>query len=304
MRATKATEIPGWFRWVDQQLFRSILADQADGAPGDVVELGTYLGKSAVLIGEYVRPEERFVAVDLFGRTDLLGDDTDANRREVDKSYTTLTRTKFEQNYLARHDALPDIVEGPSSWVDQHVAAGSVRFCHIDASHLYAHVRVDAQNAARMLRHGGVVVFDDWRSEHTPGVTAAVWEAVFTAGLIPVVVTPTKFYGVYADPQRLLAAAERVVAGSDDFWAERQEIAGHSVLRMRLQQPPKAAPPLPVDYDRVESVVTAALDRRLGRLEGTLTTSLDPRLRRAALDASTITRTRRWLRGLARASRA
>ncbi len=145
MRAAKATEIPGWFRWVDQQLFRAILADQADGAPGDVVELGTYLGKSAVLIGEYVRPEERFVAVDLFGRTDLLGDDTDANRREVDKSYKTLTRTKFEQNYLARHDALPDIVEGPSSWVDQHVAAGSVRFCHIDASHLYAHVRVDAR---------------------------------------------------------------------------------------------------------------------------------------------------------------
>jgi SAM-dependent methyltransferase len=304
MSAAKATEIPGWFRWVDQQLFRAILADQADGAPGDVVELGTYLGKSAVLIGEYVRPAERFVAVDLFGRTDLLGDDTDANRREVDKSYKTLTRTKFEQNYLARHDTLPDIVEGPSSWVDQHVAPGSVRFCHIDASHLYAHVRVDAVNAARMLRPGGVVVFDDWRSEHTPGVTAAVWEAVFTAGLIPVVVTPTKFYGVFADPERLLAAAERVVAGSDDFWAERQEIAGHGVLRMRLQQPPKPAPPLPVDYDRVESVVTAALDRRLGRLEGTLSASLDPRLRRAALDASTITRTRRWLRGLARPSRA
>src|SRR5690349_23305480 len=86
MSAAEATEIPGWFRWVDQQLFRSILADQADGAPGDVVELGTYLGKSAVLIGEYVRPTERFVAVDLFGRTDLLGDHTDANRREVDKS--------------------------------------------------------------------------------------------------------------------------------------------------------------------------------------------------------------------------
>ena len=297
MGTSKAVEIPGWFRWVDQQLFRAILADQADGPPGDVVELGTYLGKSAVLIGEYVRPEERFVAVDLFGRTDLLGD-TDANRREVDKSYKTLTRSKFEENYLSRHPVLPDIVEGPSSWVGEHVAPESVRFCHIDASHLYEHVRCDARSARRMLRPGGVVVFDDWRSEHTPGVTAAVWESVISDGLIPVVVTPTKFYGVFAEPSSLVRSAERVVAGSDEFWAERQDIVGCSVLRMRLQQPPKPAPPQPVDYDRVQAGLTAALDDRLAHWTADLNRSLGPQVRRAALDASSITRARRWFRRL------
>lgn len=298
MRMT-TTEIPGWFRWVDQQLFRAILADQADGPPGDVVEIGTYLGKSAVLIGEYVRPVERFVAVDLFGRTDLLAG-AEANRREVDKSYKSLTRSRFEENYLSRHPALPYVVEGPSSWVVDHVEPGSVRFCHIDASHLYEHVRTDVQNARTMLRPGGVVVFDDWRTEHTPGVSAAVWESVFVDGLIPVVLTPTKFYGVYAEPAALARNAEQVVATSGEFWAERQDIAGHSVLRMRLQQPPKPPPPPPVDYDRVEALTAGAIDDRLEQWSATLTRSLDSQVRRAALDASSITRGRRWLRRLSR----
>lgn len=295
-------EIPGWFRWVDQQLFRAILADQGEAAPGDVVELGTYLGKSAVLIGEYIRPEERFVALDLFGRTDLLEDAHGANRQEVDKSYRTLTRTKFEENYLSQHDQLPDIVEGPSSLIVEHVAPGSVRFCHIDASHLYEHVSVDAHNAKAILRPGGIVVFDDWRSEHTPGVTAAVWESVFCDGLIPVVVTPTKLYGVFSDPEPLRRSADRVLAGSADFWGGSEEIAGHEVLRMRLKDKPKPPPAPPVDYARVEAAMSRALDERLGRWSGSMTTAMSAQLRRATIDASTITRVRRWMRGLTRSA--
>lgn len=298
MTKGKVPEIPGWFFWVDQQLFRAVLTDQGDDRPGDLVELGTYLGKSAVLIGEYVRPQERFVALDLFGRTDLLADGNEANRREVDKSYRTLTRTKFEENYLLRHDRLPDIVEGPSSLIVDSVAPGSVRFCHVDASHLYEHVSLDARNVKTILRPGGVVVFDDWRSEHTPGVTAAVWESVFCDGLIPVVITPTKLYGVFSETDPLVRSAERMLAASEDFWAERQQIAGFTVIRTRLKQQPKPPPPPPVDYQRVEAAVANVLDERLGTWSGSLRTDLQVQVRRAALDASTLTRTKRWLRNL------
>ena len=298
MTKGKVPEIPGWFFWVDQQLFRAVLTDQGDDRPGDLVELGTYLGKSTVLIGEYVRPQERFVALDLFGRTDLLADTNEANRREVDKSYRTLTRTKFEENYLLRHDRLPDIVEGPSSLIADTVAPGSVRFCHVDASHLYEHVSLDARNAKTILRPGGVVVFDDWRSEHTPGVTAAVWESVFCDGLIPVVITPTKLYGVFSEPDPLVRSAERMLASSEDFWAERQQIAGFTVIRTRLKQQPKPPPPPPVDYRQVEAAVANVLDERLGSWSGSLRTDLQVQVRRATLDASTLTRTKRWLRNL------
>ena len=105
-------DIPGWFFWLDRQLFAVLLRAQHDQGPGDLVELGTYLGKSAVVIGDYVRPGERFVALDLFGRTDLVGGDRQ-NQREVEKSYRALTRPAFEENYLSPASPAPGDRGGP-----------------------------------------------------------------------------------------------------------------------------------------------------------------------------------------------
>lgn len=231
-------DIPGWFFWVDRQLFGTLLRSQESRPPGDLVELGTYLGKSAVVIGDFIRPRERFVALDLFGRTDLLDAGQGSNRREVEKSYSSLTRPAFESNYLAHHPALPTIVEGPSSVIMEHVDDGAARFVHIDASHLYEHVRLDAEHARRMLQPGGLVIFDDYRSEHTPGVSAAVWEAVFTDGLIPVALTGSKLYGVYSDPEPYRVAIADWLAGDDRIWSEVQQIAAAPVFRLKLRNPP------------------------------------------------------------------
>ena len=55
------TDIPGWFYWLDYLLFRALLRSQAASPPGVLVEIGAYLGKSAVVIGEHVRPGEELV---------------------------------------------------------------------------------------------------------------------------------------------------------------------------------------------------------------------------------------------------
>ena len=39
--------ITGWFPLEDQALFAAVLADQASGPAGDLVEIGAYMGKSA-----------------------------------------------------------------------------------------------------------------------------------------------------------------------------------------------------------------------------------------------------------------
>ncbi len=259
-------DIPGWFRWIDMLMFRTILQSQADSAPGVVVELGTYMGKSAVVIGEYVRSGDRFVALDLFGRTDLLtvsGPD-EANRREAERSYSTLDRQAFEQNYLKVHDQLPEIVVGPSSVIGDHVEPGSVRFLHIDASHLNPHVRQDAANARLLLRPDGVVVFDDWRAEHTPGVTFAVFEAVYTAGLRPIAVTPGKFYATYGDPVPYQDRVRKLVADDAEVWGEEQEILGLPLPRLDLAR--RSTPPMSEwDVDRVADKLAGRLEERLGR---------------------------------------
>lgn len=227
-------DIPGWFWWLDRRMFETALEAQAESAPGALVELGTYLGKSAVIIGNFLRAGDRFVALDLFGRDDLLTDSADAvaNRSENQKSYKTLPRQQFEANYLALHPRLPEILEALSSDIVHHVAPGGARFVHIDASHLYSVVRVDAVNARSLLRPGGMVVFDDWRAEHTPGVSAAVWEAVFVAGLIPVALTARKFYGVFSDPEPYRRAFAALVEGDQRLWCQEQQIALYPVLRI------------------------------------------------------------------------
>lgn len=227
-------DIPGWFFWQDRAMFTALLTAQRDEPVGHLVELGTYLGRSAVVVGAYRRPGERFLVVDLFEGTDVLGESEveKANLRESLHSYTSLTRTAFERNYSAVRGDLPEVVAGMSSEVVRHLEPGSVRFMHIDASHLYDAVSGDVASAKLLLRPGGVVVFDDFRSEHTPGVGAAVWGACATHGLIPVALTTQKLYAVFSEPE----AARRVVTdlAHDDerLWHGVQDIAGYPVIRL------------------------------------------------------------------------
>lgn len=223
------SDIEGWFHRTDYRLFTAILDSQRDSEPGTLVELGCYLGKSAVVIGEYVRKDEEFVVIDLFG--DLADKASKENRAENDRTYPGLTRERFESNYRSVRGSLPTVIEAPSSTILDHVAPASTRFLHVDASHLYPEVRIDVLNAKKLLRPGGVVVFDDFRSVHTPGVAAAVWEGVFTQGLVPVAVTHGKFYGCFSEAHQTRKAIEQS-ARAAGLGIDEQLIAGHSVLRI------------------------------------------------------------------------
>jgi predicted O-methyltransferase YrrM len=230
---TSYQDIRGWFARTDYRMFRGLLAAQADSAPGDLVEIGAFMGKSAVVIGEHLRDGERFVVIDLFGDMSLLGQSTgdEANRAENQQSYPRLTRERFEANYLALHDELPVVVQAPSDRIMEHVEPGTVRFVHVDASHLYEPVAEDCRSVKKMLRPGGVAAFDDWRNAKCPGVAAAIWESVATDGLVPFAVSRNKLYAVHDGADRAVESVRALVAQDPDWWvvAEHQ-IMGHTVL--------------------------------------------------------------------------
>lgn len=230
-------DVPGWFWPLDQLLFTWFLERQtARGLRGDLLELGAYLGKSAILLGHHRRPGERFTVCDLFGSEAP----DQANRAESEQSYASLTRQAFERNYLSFHDTLPEIVHAPTSVIAEKVEPGTCRFVHVDASHLYEHVRGDIAAARELLLPEGVVVLDDFRSEHTPGVSVAAWEAVLNHGLRPVCLSSQKLYGTWGDPgpvqEELLDALRR----RGDCSVSVQEAAGHRLVRARAKgmQPP------------------------------------------------------------------
>lgn len=234
-------DVPGWLYRTDILLFDWLLRRQQDtGLRGDLLEMGAYLGKSAVLMRNYQQDDETFTVCDLFG-----SEAPDAhNQRETHGSYTTLTRQAFEANYLSFHDELPRILHAATSAVPDEVPAGSCRFVHVDASHLYEHVRGDIGNARKVLAEDGLVVLDDYRSSHTPGVACATWQAVLEDGLRPVCVTNNKFYGTWGDPADLQQQLHDALDARGDCWLQWQQVAGQRLLLVGGKK--AALPDLPV----------------------------------------------------------
>ncbi|MFJ9853488.1 class I SAM-dependent methyltransferase [Streptomyces sp. NPDC101150] len=238
---TRLSDVKGWFFTADQLLFDWFLAHQRDrSVSGDLLELGAYMGKSAIFIGARMRADERFTVCDLF---DSPAEDS-SNSKEMKKSYATLTRRAFEANYLSFHDELPTIVQGLSSVVRDHVADDSVRFAHIDASHLYEHVHGDILAVRELLTEDGVVVMDDYRAEHCPGVAAATWQAVANEGLRPICITGTKFYGTWGDPEPLQKALLEWLQSRKDVWHEVQYVNDAPLIRLSAKGAKEPAQPV------------------------------------------------------------
>ncbi|MFI6344485.1 class I SAM-dependent methyltransferase [Streptomyces sp. NPDC050560] len=233
-------DVRGWFPALDQLLFEWVLTRQeAGGDHGDLLELGVYLGKSAIFVGRHVRPGEAFTVCDLF-ESDAPDQ---ANNAETSKSYATLTRAAFEENYLSFHDALPTVLQGPSSLAGDRVKPDSCRFVHVDASHLYEHVEGDIRTAREVLKPGGVVVLDDFRSEHTPGVSVAAWEAVLNRGLHPICLTTQKLYGTWDDPGPVQDELIAMIKERSDCHLSVQDAAGNRLVRLKSKG--MAAPEFP-----------------------------------------------------------
>ncbi|MER5176794.1 class I SAM-dependent methyltransferase [Streptomyces sp. NPDC002896] len=254
--ARSLNEVPGWFRAIDQDLFRVLLEATATEA-GDLVEMGCYLGKSAILLGEHLRPGETFTVCDLFG----VESHGLYSRRDTLAFYRqTLTREAFEANYLAFHENLPVIVHGRTTALASRIASGSCRFVHIDASRTYEDVSGDIDIARSVLSKDGVVAIDDYRTEHVPGVAAAAWEAVFTKGLRPVCLSAAKLYATWGDPEPFQRAVRSWAADRVDRVAADEKIDGDPVIRVMSALPgPRGARRLALEL--LPPVVARALVR-------------------------------------------
>lgn len=253
-------DVPGWFFAHDQALFSWFLERQNRLAmSGDLLELGPYLGKSAILIGQYLVGDQRLTVCDLF---EDAGQDDD-NDAEMRQYRPTLTRLAFEENYLAFHTILPSIVQGPSSTISSHVAPQSCRFAHVDASHLYEHVEADIKACRALLSPEGLLVCDDFRAAHTPGVAAAVWSAVTGGDLQPICISDSKFYGTWGDPGPIQA---ELIAWLETFGPqtfETQKIAGDTIVRIMDWRP--SLPEIHSHaYASIAAPVAQGADRRKG----------------------------------------
>lgn len=214
----------GWFEQVDSDIFDAILSQQH----GDVLEIGAYVGDSAIPMGRHIRPDESLVVCDLWEGV-FSSPDIDPKDH---MHYSGLTLDRFLQNWDAVYDWRPELVQGDSLTLD--LTGREFRFAHIDGCHMYEYVSHDIRNVAGHVHPDGVIVLDDYRREHVPGVAAATWGAVSAGIIFPFLTSTNKLYAT-ANPAaagRWLSAMSRRV---DDLgWnADTYSFPTYEVLMVR-----------------------------------------------------------------------
>ena len=231
---TALDTIQGWFYPEDVRLFQALNVLQGqDGVSGDLLEIGVYHGKSSILLGYFPREDEHLVVCDLFEQSAR----TVANQAEARCWYSSLSRELFDNNYLRFHDRLPVIVQCPSTHlIKVGKLSRTFRFIHIDGSHLYDIVKRDIRTAKALLRDRGIVVLDDYRSVHTPGVAAAAWEKIARGELIPFCLTPQKMYATWGRATRQLMSQLTTWAHhSGKYDVATEKVCGRNLLRLQLK---------------------------------------------------------------------
>ena len=219
----RASGVEAWFRAEDAAVLCALNDyQQSLGVTGDLLEIGCYHGASAILLGTFTAGDEQLVVCDLFG---------EAPSSDQHFSSDASFRSTFETNYLRFHDALPTIIAEPSTSLSSSELGRRFRMIHIDGAHDYASVRNDLLLAKELLIPGGIVIFDDIISLHTPGVSGAVWEGVVNDGLLPLFQT-RKLYATW-DPD----VAPPVPAG---FSAGFHEVLGHPMYHLIRDEPPRS----------------------------------------------------------------
>lgn len=271
-------EIEGWLELEDALVFCAIGAEQeAAGVTGDLLEIGAYKGCSAILLGYLRRRHDRLVICDPF-RVPTADPGNDA---ENERYYEGLGQAEFLANFRRFHDRDPTVVrESSAALLDRDDLFGRFRFVHVDGSHRYDAVARDIRLSQRLLGDSGVVAFDDAVNRKALGVAAAVWEAVFTAGLRPLLSTG-KIYATWsAGPVNAHALTERLDAMPHIVVEDEVEVAGHVVPFVRSVPPRRprlqalredAVPPLArkaADLLRAGAAATSNGRRRAAGREG------------------------------------
>lgn len=191
MQLKNLSKVPGWFDHIDQEVFDVVLTLQ--NKPGNILEIGSYLGKSAIYLGKFLRDSETLHVCDIFD----LPPTNEKNLEEILNSYNSYSLSMFKKNFLKFHNFLPEIHVCESLNLEEKINSVKFRFIHIDGSHLYPTVNQDIKFALSHLDESeGVIALDDYRAQHTPAVANALWANVASGKVRVLMITEHKAYVV------------------------------------------------------------------------------------------------------------
>jgi hypothetical protein len=253
-------EVPGWLPPLDFDLIDLALTFQEErGVSGDLLEIGSYKGKCSILLGLHRQDGEELAVCDLFG-----GATTNSSAK-----YTDLDQIEFSRNFARFCANPPRILAMPSIELRGKIAEESCRFIHIDGGHDWEAVSEDTATALKVMWQDGVVVFNDFRSAHTPGVALSVWRAVANGELYPVCLSNQKLYAVTGDDPGLGSAIATWADQRPDLRVDVLTLLGRTVPVVLPRPEPAAAVISKIVGERVRTKVVEPLRRAVAGRMGT-----------------------------------
>lgn len=152
--------VMGWFYRHDVAIIYTLMAYQMEHSiRGGVCELGTCMGKSAILLSRMRQPEENLYLVDLFLETNPMA--------EMMKNISTYGSAERVQCFQG--DTLTMNV--PNLGIEK-----ALRFLHIDANHQHPYLLKDLYNFSPLVQPIGLICLDDINDPEYPGVHSAMTE--------------------------------------------------------------------------------------------------------------------------------
>lgn len=160
---SRLKDIPGWFNVDDCGHFFLVLSYQsAMGIKGNLLEIGSYYGRSTALMAKCLEPGERIVVCDAF---ELDTDDDYGNKPSPENLISNIERVnqKMEKDRIVIHKCLSNDL-----YLD---AEEKFRFIHIDGGHSAEQAYSDLQLCSKHLLPNGIIVMDDYHNNYWPEVT-------------------------------------------------------------------------------------------------------------------------------------
>lgn len=161
----KINHVPGAFNVDDAGHFHLVLSMQSVfGITGDLLEIGSYHGRSTAVMSHYLRGREKIHVCDAFTADT---DDKYQNKPTPEALLANVQRvTPGIGDRIVIHACLSNDLRLPAEQM--------FRFIRVDGGHSEEQAFADLTLVKRHLRDRGVIVVDDYDHKEWPGVTPAV----------------------------------------------------------------------------------------------------------------------------------
>jgi hypothetical protein len=176
--------VPGWFLPEAAILFAAynqLLRER--NLIGDVLEIGVYHGKSAILLASFPGEGRSFVAVDLFDNLQSF---------DADVVGALGMKEAFFENLRAYHGTTTSTraIAASSASLTASDLRGDFTFCHIDGDHSQNGTYADFDLCYQVVRPGGIIAVDDYFNQLFPGVAEGGfrWNLDHPGALVPVAI--------------------------------------------------------------------------------------------------------------------